>query len=68
MGDRTILATIYDLQSTTPGMVMFYTKELVEKLNQIFKEIANRKGRAVDLGEGFEDMAKDVLDDMFGDV
>ena len=68
VGDRTILATIYDLQSTTPGMVMFYTKELVEKLNVVFKEIAGRKNQQVDLGEGFEDMAKDVLDDMFGDV
>ena len=47
VGDRTILATIYDLQSTTPGMVMFYTKELVEKLNLVFKEITGRKHTGV---------------------
>jgi predicted regulator of Ras-like GTPase activity (Roadblock/LC7/MglB family) len=66
VGERTILATIFD-NNTTIGMVMFYTKELVEKLNVIFKEIASRK-RDVKFEEGFEDMAKDVLDDMFGDV
>jgi hypothetical protein len=46
---------------------MFYTKELVEKLNVVFKEIGSRK-RDVKFEEGFENMAKDVLDDMFGDV
>jgi predicted regulator of Ras-like GTPase activity (Roadblock/LC7/MglB family) len=43
VGDRTILATIFDSEETTIGMVMFYTKELVEKLNTIFNEIKNRK-------------------------
>ena len=66
VGERTILATIFD-NNTTIGMVMFYTKELVEKLNVVFKEIATRK-RDVKFEEGFENMAKDVLDDMFGDV
>src|SRR5262245_61683862 len=42
VGERTILATIFD-NNTTIGMVMFYTKELVEKLNVVFKEIAGRK-------------------------
>ena len=66
VGERTILATIFD-NNTTIGMVMFYTKELVEKLNVVFKEIGSRK-RDVKFEEGFESMAKDVLDDMFGDV
>lgn len=69
VGDRTILATIFDSEETTIGMVMFYTKELVEKLNGIFNEIKNRKDQAKPIfdQEGFKDMGG-VLDDMFGDV
>ena len=68
VGARTILATIFDSEETNLGMVMFYTKELVEKLNGIFVEIRDRKdtGKPI-FEEGFGDMA-DVLDDMFGDV
>lgn len=68
VGDRTILATIFDSQDTTVGMVMFYTKELVEKLNSIFNEIKTRKdsGKPI-FDDGFKDMSN-VLDDMFGDV
>ena len=68
VGDRTILATIFDSEETTIGMVMFYTKELVEKLNGIFNEIKNRKDAGPKLfNEDFTQMS-DVLDDMFGDV
>jgi predicted regulator of Ras-like GTPase activity (Roadblock/LC7/MglB family) len=68
VGDRTILATIFDSQDTTVGMVMFYTKELVEKLNAIFNEIKSRKDAAPRIfDDNFKDMSG-VLDDMFGDV
>ncbi|MCO5165095.1 MAG: roadblock/LC7 domain-containing protein [Planctomycetes bacterium] len=68
VGDRTILATIFDSQDTTVGMVMFYTKELVEKLNAIFNEIKGRKDAGPKLfNDDFKDMSG-VLDDMFGDV
>lgn len=68
VGDRTILATIFDSQDTTVGMVMFYTKELVEKLNAIFNEIKSRKDAAPKIfNDDFKDMSG-VLDDMFGDV
>jgi predicted regulator of Ras-like GTPase activity (Roadblock/LC7/MglB family) len=68
VGTRTILATIFDSEETTIGMVMFYTKELVEKLQGIFEGILNRKEpmRALDLG-GLGELDS-VLDDMFGDV
>lgn len=68
VGERTILATIFDSQDTTVGMVMFYTKELVEKLNGVFNEIKTRKdsGKPI-FNDDFKDMSG-VLDDMFGDV
>lgn len=69
VGNRTILATIYDQEETTTGMVRFYTKELVEKLQGIFDDIQNRKEPARDLfdNSGLSGL-DDVLDDMFGDV
>ena len=69
VGNRTILATIFDSDETTIGMVRFYTKELVEKLQAIFEEIQTRKEPV--RGNLFEDNMSDldnVLDDMFGDV
>lgn len=70
VGDRTILATIFDSEETTIGMVMFYTKELVEKLFGIFEEIHNRKepARSSLFDAGGMDNLDTVLDDMFGDV
>ena len=68
VGNRTILATIFDSEETTIGMVMFYTKELVEKLQGIFEGIQNRKIEKPVFGEeGIGDL-DNVLDDMFGDV
>lgn len=69
VGQRTILATIFDSEETTIGMVMFYTKELVEKLQLIFETIVNRKEpvQSVFGEEGLGDL-DNVLDDMFGDV
>lgn len=69
VGERTILATIFDSEATTIGMVMFYTKEVVEKLNTVFADIKNRKQGDRELFEpGGMDNVGDVLDDMFGDV
>ena len=65
IGHRTILATIFD-SKTTIGMVMFYTKELVEKLEHIFSEIASRK-QEIAFEEGFGNDMSDVLDDRFDD-
>jgi predicted regulator of Ras-like GTPase activity (Roadblock/LC7/MglB family) len=69
VGQRTILATIFDSEETTIGMVMFYTKELVEKLQGIFEGILSRKTpqKALFDGGGLGDL-DNVLDDMFGDV
>ncbi|RMG08506.1 MAG: hypothetical protein D6731_21890 [Planctomycetota bacterium] len=69
VGNRTILATIFDSEETTIGMVMFYTKELVEKLQSIFEGIQNRKAPERDLfNENALGDLDNVLDDMFGDV
>ena len=68
VGERTILATIFDSEETTIGMVMFYTKELVEKLNGIFNEIKNRKDSGKPVFNADFNQMSDVLDDMFGDV
>ena len=65
IGQRTILATIFD-SKTTIGMVMFYTKELVERLVIIFDEIGNRK-QEIRFEEGFGNDVSDVLDDLFDD-
>lgn len=69
VGDRTILATIFDSEETTIGMVMFYTKELVEKLAGIFNEIKTRKdtGRQI-FDPGDMEKMESVIDDLFGDV
>lgn len=69
VGERTILATIFDSEETTIGMVMFYTKELVEKLAGIFVEIKDRKdtGRKI-FDEGDMSQMESVIDDLFGDV
>ena len=68
IGQRTILATIFDSQETTIGMVMFYTKELVEKLAVIFDDILTRKPKSIDVFKGGLSDLDNVLDDMFGDV
>lgn len=65
IGDRTILATIFD-SKTTIGMVMFYTKEVVEKLATVFEEISNRK-QEIRFQESFGGDVDNVLDDLFDD-
>lgn len=70
VGERTILATIFDSEETTIGMVMFYTKELVEKLSLIFHEIKDRKDTGRKLFDEGADISQmeSVIDDLFGDV
>ena len=65
IGDRTILATVFD-ERTTIGMVRLYAKEASVKLGSIFEEIL---GRTIDsdniLGDEFNGAAQDQLDSFF---
>jgi predicted regulator of Ras-like GTPase activity (Roadblock/LC7/MglB family) len=67
IGDRTILATVFD-ERTTIGMVRLYAKEASIKLGRIFDDI---KGRAVAdgniLGTEFSESAQSHLDNFFAE-
>lgn len=67
VGDRTILATIFD-NSTTIGMVRLYAKEAAAKLAKIFKEIESRREVPTKspFAQGFGQEAKGKLDEFFG--
>jgi hypothetical protein len=62
----TILVTVFDAKSTTTGALIFYLREVMEKLNALVKTVASREAKPVDLGENFDGAAKGALDDMFG--
>jgi len=68
VGDRTILATIFD-NSTTIGMVRLYAKEAGAKLAKIFKEIESRREAPFEapFAQGFDQEAKGKLDEFFGE-
>lgn len=70
IGDRTLLAVIFDDQ-TTIGMVRLYASETASKLHQLFEERAARQaagGTPTPTLEGdFNQEAQDSLDDLFGD-
>jgi predicted regulator of Ras-like GTPase activity (Roadblock/LC7/MglB family) len=67
IGDRTILATVFD-ERTTIGMVRLYAKEASEKLTKIFAEIRTRRTDGdVGLGQEFSDSAKSQLDSFFAE-
>jgi len=66
IGERTILATIFD-NRTTIGMVRLYTKEIASKLAKVFKEIEQRKEAPETMSEDYMDEARGKLDDFFGD-
>ena len=67
VGDRTILAVIFD-DATTVGMIRHYAGKLVDRLTRLFTEIAERKGEPKEaIGADFSDEAKGKLDDMFGE-
>jgi predicted regulator of Ras-like GTPase activity (Roadblock/LC7/MglB family) len=67
IGERTILATIFD-NRTTIGMVRLYAKEAATKLAKIFKESELRKqaGKKETIDEKFGEKAKGRLDDVLG--
>src|SRR5579871_2238414 len=67
LAEGAVLVTVFD-GKTTVGAIMFYMKELHDRLVAIVKTVAERKPESVDLGKGFDDAAKGALDDVFGDM
>jgi hypothetical protein len=65
VGDRTILAIIFD-DKTTLGMVRLYAGQVASKLGTLFDEIATRKSEAESISKDFGQAAKSKLDDVFG--
>jgi len=65
VGDRTILAVIFD-DRTTLGMVRLYSSQVSSKLAQTFKEIAERKSEGERVSRDFGESARGKLDDIFG--
>ncbi|MHC4662853.1 MAG: roadblock/LC7 domain-containing protein [Planctomycetota bacterium] len=66
IGDRTIMATIFD-ERTTIGMVRLYAKEAANKLAKVFEEIGTRVGEAgEELADDFSSEAEGRLDEFFG--
>ena len=68
IGDRTILATVFD-ERTTIGMVRLYAKEASEKLTKIFDKINNKQIDGDDdiLGTEFSESAQNQLDSFFAE-
>lgn len=67
IGDRTILATVFD-ERTTIGMVRVYAKEASVKLSKIFEEIKGRRDDGENiLGTEFSESAKNHLDNFFAE-
>ena len=67
VGDRTILATVFD-ERTTIGMVRLYAKEASQKLDKIFKEIGGREDdTSKHITTEFTKSAKDQLDVVFSE-
>lgn len=67
IGDRTILATLFD-ERTTIGMVRLYAKEAAEKLAGLFGQMDTREDSEGDEQMNqFHQQAKGKLDAFFGD-
>ncbi len=66
IGDRTIMATVFDDQ-TTVGMVRLYAKAASDGLEKIFEEIRHRPASKVSLDKSFGDSAKGALDCFFAE-
>lgn len=67
VGDRTLLATVFD-ERTTIGMVRLYAKEATEKLLEVFEEIEDRKDEGGSpLDDDFSESAKDQLENFFAE-
>ncbi len=65
VGDRTIIAVIFD-DKTTLGMVRLYATQVSSKLADIFGAIGVRKTGQEKISQDFGDAAKGKLDDIFG--
>ena len=65
VGDRTILAVIFD-DRTTLGMVRLYSGQVASKLGQVFKDIGERKREGEKISQDFGNEARGKLDDIFG--
>jgi predicted regulator of Ras-like GTPase activity (Roadblock/LC7/MglB family) len=65
VGDRTILAVIFD-DRTTLGMVRLYSSQVSTKLGEVFREIARRKTESETISKDFGNAARGKLDDIFG--
>jgi predicted regulator of Ras-like GTPase activity (Roadblock/LC7/MglB family) len=65
VGDRTILAVIFD-DKTTLGMVRLYASQVSSKLAEVFTDIAERKSEGEKISQEFGQAAKGKLDDIFG--
>jgi predicted regulator of Ras-like GTPase activity (Roadblock/LC7/MglB family) len=65
VGERTILAVIFD-ERTTLGMVRLYSSQVSSKLSQVFNDIAGRKSEGEKISQDFGVAARGKLDDIFG--
>ena len=65
VGERTILAVIFD-ERTTLGMVRLYSSQVSSKLAQVFSDIASRKSEGEKISQEFGQAARGKLDDIFG--
>jgi predicted regulator of Ras-like GTPase activity (Roadblock/LC7/MglB family) len=65
VGERTILAVIFD-ERTTLGMVRLYSSQVSSKLATVFKEISVRKTEGEQISQAFGQAARGKLDDIFG--
>jgi predicted regulator of Ras-like GTPase activity (Roadblock/LC7/MglB family) len=65
VGDRTILAVIFD-ERTTLGMVRLYSSQVSSKLSQVFNDISARKSEGEKISQDFGVAARGKLDDIFG--
>lgn len=65
VGERTILAVIFD-DRTTLGMIRLYSTQVAAKLGQVFQEIAARKIESEKISQEFGQAARGKLDDIFG--
>ncbi len=67
VGDRTILATVFD-ERTTIGMVRLYAKEASQKLDKLFEDISTRGDDGSEqISADFAKSAKDQMDAVFSD-
>ncbi len=65
VGERTILAVIFD-ERTTLGMVRLYSTQVSSKLAKIFADISERKSEGEKISQDFGNAARGKLDDIFG--